>query len=101
MTQEAQPAPAHPSTGVYLIVAGFLTLLTAMEVTVFYLRALRPVLVPVLLLLSAAKFALVVMFYMHLKFDRWVYGAVFVTQLFFAAVVIISLGLLVAAFVGR
>ena len=90
----------HPGTMTYLIVAAFLTLLTAMEVTVFYVRALKPVLVPVLLLLSAAKFALVVMFYMHLKFDRWPYGAVFLTQLFFAAAVVISLSLRFSVFLG-
>ncbi len=95
MTQEAH---GHPGTATYVIVAAFLTVLTAMEVTVFYVRALRPILVPVLLLLSAAKFALVVMFYMHLKFDRWTFSAVFLFQLFFAAVVIISLSLLFATF---
>jgi cytochrome c oxidase subunit 4 len=91
---------AHPGTATYLIVAAFLTVLTAMEVTVFYVQALKPVLLPVLLSLSAAKFALVAMFYMHLKFDRWAYSAVFLFQLFFAAVVIISLSLLFATFLG-
>ncbi len=95
MTQEGH---GHPGTATYVIVAAFLTALTAMEVTVFYVRALRPVLVPVLLLLSAAKFTLVVMFYMHLKFDRWAYSAIFLFQLFFAAAVIISLSLLFATF---
>ena len=90
----------HPGTATYLIVAAFLTVLTAMEVTVFYVRALKPVLLPVLLSLSAAKFALVVMFYMHLKSDRWPYSAVFLFQLFFAAAVIISLSLLFATFLG-
>jgi cytochrome c oxidase subunit 4 len=89
---------AHPSTSVYLIVAVLLTLLTSMEVTVFYLRAVRPVLLPVLLLLSGAKFALVVMFYMHLRFDRWAYGAVFLFQLLIAAMVVVSLSVLFAAF---
>src|SRR5437879_8751334 len=91
---------AHPGTATYLIVAAFLTVLTAMEVTVFYVQALKPVLLPVLLSLSAAKFALVAMFYMHLKFDRWAYSAVFLFQLFFAAVVITSLSLLFATFLG-
>ena len=81
--------------------AAFLAVLTAMEVTVFYVHALRPVLVPVLLLLSAAKFALVVMFYMHLRFDRRTYGAVFFFELFFAAAVIVSLLALFAAFPVR
>ena len=95
MTEEAH---GHPGTATYLIVAAFLTVLTAMEVTVFYVRALRPALLPVLLLLSAAKFALVVMFYMHLKFDRWTYSAIFLFLLFFAAALIISLSLLFATF---
>ncbi len=88
----------QPGTATYLIVAVFLTVLTAMEVTVFYVRALKPALLPVLLLLSAAKFALVVMFYMHLKFDRWTYTAIFLFLLFFATVLIFSLSLLFATF---
>lgn len=96
----SEPARAHPGTRTYIIVAAFLTLLTCMEVTVFYVRALKPVLLPVLLLLSGAKFALVAMFYMHLKFDRWAYSALFLFQLFFAVVVIISLSLLFAVFLG-
>jgi cytochrome c oxidase subunit 4 len=96
----SEQARGHPGTSTYLIVAAFLTVLTAMEVTVFYVRALKPVLLPVLLLLSAAKFALVAMFYMHLKFDRWPYSAVFLVQLFFAAAVLISLSLLFATFLA-
>jgi len=37
---------------------------------VFYVPTFQSVLVPVLLVLSAVKFTLVVMFYMHLKFDN-------------------------------
>ena len=37
---------------------------------VFYIPALESVLVPILLVLSAGKFALVAMWYMHLKFDH-------------------------------
>jgi len=88
----------HPGTAVYLIVAAFLAVLTGMEITVFYVRALQPVLVPVLLLLSAAKFTLVILFYMHLRFDRLAYSAVFLLELFFAAAVVISLLALFAAF---
>jgi cytochrome c oxidase subunit IV len=90
----------HPGAATYLIIAAFLTLLTAMEVTVFYVRAMKPVLLPVLLVLSAAKFTLVAMFYMHLKFDRRAYSVVFLVLLFFAAALIGSLLLLFAAFFG-
>ena len=87
-------AQAHPGTTVYLIVAAFLFAITAMELTVFYVSALRPVLVPVLVILSAAKFALVAMFYMHLKYDSRVLGGVFVFPLFIAGFMTISLILL-------
>ncbi len=68
----------HPGAATYLIIAAFLVVLTAMEITVFYVHALRPVLVPVLIVLAAAKFALVAMFYMHLKYDGWLLTGVFV-----------------------
>jgi cytochrome c oxidase subunit 4 len=86
----------HPGTTVYLIVAAFLVVLTAMELTVFYVHPLRPVLVPVFLILSAAKFALVVMFFMHLKYDGWHLSAIFVFPLIIAGVLLVSLMLLFA-----
>lgn len=97
MTEDAR---SHPGTTVYITVAVFLTILTVMEVTAFYVQALKPVLFPVLLLLSAAKFALVVMFYMHLKFDRWAYSAIFLFQLLIATLLILSLSFLFATFLG-
>ena len=95
MTDAAQ---VHPGTATYLIVAALLTLLTGMEVTVFYVHALGPALLPVLLVLAAAKFALIALFYMHLRFDRWPYSALFGFQLGIAGVVILSLSLLFATF---
>ena len=100
MSNHADQRSGHPSTRVYLAVAAVLTMLTAIEVTVFYVPAMKPVLLPVLLVLSAAKFALVAMFYMHLKFDRAAYSAIFIAQLFIAAVVIIALMVLFAVFLG-
>jgi cytochrome c oxidase subunit IV len=67
-----------------------------MEITVFYVHPLRPVLVPVLLVLAAAKFALVAMFYMHLKYDGWLLSAVFMFPLLIAMIVIGALILLFA-----
>jgi cytochrome c oxidase subunit IV len=91
MTERAK-APPRPTT--YVVVAAILTVLTAMEVLVYAVRLLAPVLVPVLLVLMAAKFALVAMFYMHLSFDAPVYARVFVLLLVFAGVVVVSLVLL-------
>ena len=64
-------APAHEAehadVGTYVKVAVILTVVTALEFAVIYIRALTPILVPLLLVMSAAKFALVVLFFMHLK----------------------------------
>ena len=84
----------HPGAATYLIIAAFLIVLTAMEITVFYVHALRPVLVPVLIVLAAAKFALVAMFYMHLKYDGWMLTGVFVFPLIIATILMVSLILL-------
>ena len=68
-----------------------LVLLTVMEVAVFYIPALAGVLVPVLLLLAVAKFALVAMFYMHLRFDHRWFSYMFVGPLIIAVIVVVSL----------
>ena len=86
----------HPTPGVYVLVAAFLAALTGMELTVFYVHALRPVLVPLLLVLSAAKFALVAMFYMHLRYEKWVLSSIFLFPLIIATFLLLSLVLLFA-----
>ncbi len=82
---------SHPTSGVYLRVAAVLVILTVLEVGVFYVPAFHPVLVPVLVVLSTAKFTLVVMFYMHLKADSRVFTFLFGAPLLLAAVVMVAL----------
>ena len=60
---------AHVSNRTYVLIGVVLAVLTALEVMVFYVEALAPLLLPILLVLMFAKFALVVLFFMHLKFD--------------------------------
>ena len=86
----------HPGAATYLIIAAFLIVLTVMEITVFYVHPLRPVLVPVLLVLAAAKFALVAMFYMHLKYDGWLLSAIFMFPLIAAMILLAALIMLFA-----
>ena len=81
----------HPNWKFYLLIGVTLTVVTAAEVAVFYIPALRPVLVPILLILSSGKFALVVMFYMHLRYDSQILSAVFVFPLTLAILVVIAL----------
>lgn len=90
---------SHPTAGVYAKVGLVLFVLTALEVAAYEVAhrpgslgtLLQPILVPVLLLLSAAKFALVAMYYMHLKQDSKLFSGLFVFPLIIAAVVIVSL----------
>jgi cytochrome c oxidase subunit IV len=82
---------AHATTGTYLRIAAILVMVTLIEVGVFYVPAFQPVLVPVLLVLSALKFVLVVMFYMHLKFDNRFFTFLFTGPLLLAIGVMIGL----------
>ena len=85
-------AASHPAAGprTYLVIAAFLLVLTIMEVAVFYIPGLARVLVPLLLVMAAAKFALVALFYMHLRFDHVWFSYLFVAPL------VIMIGLAVA-----
>jgi cytochrome c oxidase subunit IV len=95
---------SHPSAGVYAKVGLILFVLTALEVGLYeitygdhagsFSTSIMPFFVPMLLLLSAAKFALVAMFYMHLKQDSKLFTGVFVFPLTIAAVIIVGLMIL-------
>ncbi len=82
---------AHPGAKEYLAIAAVLTVLTAIEVAVFYVPSMKPILVPTLLVLSTVKFCLVAMFYMHLKFDHRLFSWLFVVPMAIAAMVILAL----------
>jgi cytochrome c oxidase subunit 4 len=88
---EHQGAGAHATTGTYLRVAAILVMITLIEVGVFYVPAFQSALVPILLVLSAVKFALVVMFYMHLKFDHRFFSVLFGGPLLLGFFVVVSL----------
>jgi cytochrome c oxidase subunit 4 len=94
--QVHEPEFHHPGASVYVTIAVFLTILTAMEIAVFYMPSMRPVMVPLLLILSAAKFALVVMFYMHLKYDSWLLTTILTFPLLIAAFLMFALMFLFA-----
>lgn len=83
---------AHPDWGTYKWVALILTVITGVEVWVYYtpLKETR-LFVPTLLALSVAKFAIVVMFYMHLKYDAKIFRGLFVGPLTVAIMVLIAL----------
>ncbi|HLZ27906.1 MAG TPA: cytochrome C oxidase subunit IV family protein [Chloroflexota bacterium] len=68
---------AHPGPRTYTIIGVILAVITLIEVWAYNQAFLRPALVPILLSLSAVKFATVVGFYMHLRFDNPLFLAVF------------------------
>lgn len=82
---------AHAGPRTYVLIALILGVLTAAEVAVFYIEVLQPALIPILLTLTTGKFSLVVLFYMHLKFDSRIFAGVFVAPLLLAMAVIIAL----------
>lgn len=61
----------------YWLIALFLAVVTAIEVTVPSISALDPVKVPLLWGLAAVKFFTVVGFFMHLRYDKKLYRTLF------------------------
>ncbi|MBM24806.1 MAG: cytochrome C oxidase subunit IV [Chloroflexi bacterium] len=82
---------AHPSPRKYLMVASALVVLTAIEVGIFYVESLGKGIIPILFILSAFKFALVGMFYMHLRYDSRLFSIFFITGLVLASLVTLAL----------
>jgi cytochrome c oxidase subunit IV len=85
---------AHPvhGTKTYWIIGGFLFVLTFLEIMCYvYEDTLGGAATPAILALSAAKFILVVMFYMHLKYDSRMFTGVFLFPMALATLVIVGL----------
>jgi cytochrome c oxidase subunit IV len=91
----------HPTAGVYLRVAAILVILTVLEVGIFSVPSFHPILVPALLFLSAVKFFLVVMFYMHLKMDSRFFSLLFGGPLLLGLGMTLGLMFLFGAFALR
>jgi cytochrome c oxidase subunit 4 len=92
----------HPTWKQYKWVALILTLITVVEVWVYYTPfQYSPMFVPTLLFMSAVKFGIVVLFYMHLKYDHKIFKALFTGPLIVAVLTIIALLLVFGKFTGR
>ncbi|MGH3850183.1 MAG: cytochrome C oxidase subunit IV family protein [Pseudonocardiaceae bacterium] len=68
----------HPSDWHYIKIAIVLALITGAEVIMSYTPSLGGLLVPGLIVLSIIKFAIVAMWFMHLRFDDRMFRRVFV-----------------------
>ena len=98
MTAPSHGAGEHASTATYVKIAIVLSVITALEVGVIYVRQLAPIIVPLLIAMAVAKFALVALFFMHLRYDSRVLSALFVGPLIIAAGITIALMTLTGAF---
>src|SRR5688500_20341218 len=83
----------HPGWSTYWKVASILGIITAAEVWAYYIPSFvaSRAFVPALLIMSAAKFIIVVMFYMHLKYDHKLFRVLFTGPLLIAALTLIAL----------
>ena len=82
----------HPTWSTYWKIAVILTVITIIEVWVYYTPFVESKLfVPALLIMSAAKFTIVVMYYMHLKYDHRLFRALFTGPFIIAALTLVSL----------
>jgi cytochrome c oxidase subunit IV len=77
---------AHPPDSVYVLIALGLAALTAIEVGIYYLKS-NYTTIGVLLVLMACKFAIVVGYFMHLRFDSPLLRRLFVGGLITAVTV--------------
>jgi cytochrome c oxidase subunit 4 len=84
---------SHPTWSTYWKVALILTLITVGEVWAYYIPSFVAgrAFVPTLLILSALKFAIVVMFYMHLKYDHRLFRVLFTGPLLIASLTLLAL----------
>ncbi|HXK34588.1 MAG TPA: cytochrome C oxidase subunit IV family protein [Dehalococcoidia bacterium] len=77
----------HPDEAEYVKIGIALAVITAVEVALFYIELSRDVLIPLLIVLSAGKFFLVVAWFMHLRFDSRIFTTAFVSGFILAAAV--------------
>jgi cytochrome c oxidase subunit IV len=86
----AAPEEAHASNRTYVQIALILAVITIAEVIIWYVPSVRGILVPALIILSLAKFIMVVGFFMHLKYDNRLY------RFMFTAGLVLTLGVYLA-----
>ncbi len=80
-------AQAHLSPKDYWLIALVLGVITAAEVGITYWTALDRFVAPILLIMSAAKFTIVVGYFMHLKYEKRIYRNLFLIGLIAAPIV--------------
>lgn len=91
---------AHPGPAEYIKIAVILAVATLLEVALYYLEFLPDgLIVGLLMFFMVVKFALVVLWFMHLRFDSILFRRLFVTGIVLAiavyTVVLLTFGVLI------
>lgn len=85
--EAAHGTHVHPGPLAYIKVALVLACITAAEVAVYYISGVHAVLPAVLLGMSAVKFAIVGLYFMHLKFDTHLFRRLLIMGIVLAVLV--------------
>ena len=83
----------HPTPATYAKIAVTLAAITAAEVAILYIESLRGLIIPIFIVMSTVKFAMVAMYYMHLRFDNRLF------TLFFGSGMVLATGVIFALLV--
>ncbi|MCU1486829.1 MAG: hypothetical protein JWN67_3575 [Actinomycetia bacterium] len=78
---------AHPSDLQYVWVAIFLAVVTGAEVAMSYIDMSNTIYIPVLMVMMIVKFSVVVLWFMHLRFDSRMFRRLFVAGIVLAVCV--------------
>ncbi|MEE8464840.1 MAG: cytochrome C oxidase subunit IV family protein, partial [Dehalococcoidia bacterium] len=105
MAHQPEHTSNHPTFMQYVLIAIILFAITIVEFLLIWDKAgivdsLGATKIPLLVGLSAVKFAIVIMFYMHLKFDNRLFGTVFMSGLVLAFIVGIAILTIFVGFGG-
>ncbi|MBM3940178.1 MAG: cytochrome C oxidase subunit IV [SAR202 cluster bacterium] len=87
----------HPGVRQYITIAVILGIITLIEVGIFFLEITSWLMAMILLTLSLSKFALVVGYFMHLKFDDKRFMALFVIPM----IAMVSIAVVLLAVFGN
>lgn len=71
----------HPGALEYVQIGTILAIITAVEVALYYIDMDFTLLVALLIMLSVVKFSMVVLWFMHLKFDATLFTVLFTSGL--------------------
>ena len=92
-SEEGGAGHGHPSEAEYIKVALVLGLITLAEVGIYYAKSLGNLLTVILIVLSTVKFTIVVLWFMHLRFDSKLFRRLFTTGIilaFFVYIIVLT-----------